>query len=157
GFIIVLAFGPDFLIVSGYNALSASATVSAVGWLIIPAISFGAWVAERVGRPDLITLACLFLAVVVIWSLAGVGPSFVLLAAIGLIVGPPGGLIMALPGEAAPPERRAVAMGVFYTCYYVGMGVLPAFAGYVRDLTGSAAAPLWFAGAVILVASATLV
>lgn len=39
----------------------------------------------------------------------------------GLLFGPPGGLIMALPGEA---ERRAIAMGIYFTCYHAGMGVL---------------------------------
>jgi MFS family permease len=152
GFIIVLAFGPDFMIASGHGALAASAMVSTVSWIIIPAIPIGAWLAERIGRPDLMMLGCFLLAAVAIWSLATIGPSLVLLAMIGVIFGPPGGLIMALPGEAAPPARRAVTMGIYFTCYYVGMGVLPPIAGYARDLSGSAAAPLWLAGAMAILA-----
>jgi hypothetical protein len=87
---------------------------------------------------------------------AGVGPSALLFALIGLIFGPPGGLIMAMPGQAVRAERRAIAIGVYFTCYYVGMGVLPTFAGYARDFTGSAAAPLWFAAAMLLVATLAL-
>ena len=56
-----------------------------------------------------------------------------LLAVIGLIFGPPGGLIMALPGQAAAAERRASAMGVYFTVYYVGMGMVPGIAGFARD------------------------
>ena len=74
----------------------------------------------------------------------------------GLLFAPPGGLIMALPAAAARPDRRAVAMGIYFTCYYAGMGVLPALAGYARDMTGNAAAPFWFAGAMLIIASLLL-
>jgi MFS family permease len=157
GFIIVLAFGPEFLVASGHGALAASAMVSAVSWIIIPAIPIGAWAAERIGRPDVTMVMCFFFASLAIWSLVIVGPSPALFATIGLVFGPPAGLIMALSGEAAPPERRAVTMGIFFTCYYVGMGVFPAIAGYAGDMTGSAAAPLWLAGVMTILAGLCLV
>jgi MFS family permease len=157
GFIIVLAFGPEFLVASGHGAPAASAMVSAVSWIIIPAIPIGAWAAERIGRPDVTMVMCFFFASLAIWSLVIVGPSPALFATIGLVFGPPAGLIMALSGEAAPPERRAVTMGIFFTCYYVGMGVFPAIAGYAGDMTGSAAAPLWLAGVMTILAGLCLV
>jgi len=156
GFIVLLAFGPEFVVASGRSAPAASAIVSTVSWVIIPALPIGAWLAERIGRPDATMAGCFLLATIAIWSIAGLGPSVAFFALIGLVLGPPGGLIMALPGEAVRPERRAIAMGVFYTCYYAGMGVLPTFAGYARDVTGNAAAPLWFAGATLIVAGLLL-
>jgi MFS family permease len=156
GFIVLLAFGPEFLVASGYSAQAAGAVVSTVSWIIIPALPIGAWVAERIGRGDATMAVCFLLAACAIWAFASLGPSVALLAAIGLIFGPPGGLIMALPGEAARPERRAVAMGLYYTCYYAGMGVLPALAGWARDAIGSAAAPLWFSGAMLILAGLML-
>ena len=155
--IIVLAFGSEFLMAWGQGRLAASATISTVSWIIIPAIPIGAWAAERIGRPDLTMIGCFLLVALAIWWLAAMGPSLALLVAIGFIFGPPGGLIMTLPGEAAPPERRAVTMGIYFTCYYIGMGILPPIAGYARDLTGSAATPLWFAGAMAVLASICLV
>src|SRR5262249_28365420 len=121
GFIIVPAFGPEFLIASGYSAATAGAIVSVVGWIIIPALPVGAWLAERLGRPDVTMVACFSLAALLIWLVASLGPSIALFAVIGLIFGPPGGLIMTLPGEAVRPERRAIAMGIYFTCYYAGM------------------------------------
>ncbi len=156
GFIIVLAFGPDFLIATGYSATKASVIASTVGWLIIPTLPLGAWLAERIGRPDVMMISSFLLAAVLIWVVAGLGPSATLFALIGVIFGPPGGLIMAMPGQAVRPERRAIGIGVYFTCYYLGMGVLPTLAGYTRDLTGSAAAPLWFAGAMLIVATLAL-
>jgi MFS family permease len=156
GFIVVLAFGPEFLIATGRTTAAASAIVSTASWVIIPALPVGAWLAERVGRPDVTMIACFVAATLAIWLAASQGSSLALFAMIGLVFGPPGGLIMTLPGEAVRLERRAIAMGIYFTCYYVGMGVAPALAGYARDLTGNAAAPLWFAGAMLILASLTL-
>lgn len=156
GFIILPAFGPEFLIASGYTATDASAIVSTASWVIIPALPLGAWLAERIGRPDFTMVASFSAASIAIWSITSVGPSIALFAVIGLTFGPPGGLIMTLPGEAVRPERRAIAMGIYFTCYYAGMGVLPAVAGYARDLTGNPAAPLWFAAAMLIAASLVL-
>jgi cyanate permease len=157
GFISVLAFTPAFLVATGYASTAAAAAVSIVGWVSIPAVPLGAWLAHRIDRGDAVMLASLLFTALATWSIATVGGSLALFAAIGLIGGPPAGLIMALPAEAARAERRAVAMGVYYTCYYIGMGVLPAFAGYARDATGDPAAPLWFAGAMSIAAGLALV
>jgi hypothetical protein len=101
-------------------------------------------------------ITCFVLSACAIAAVTSIGASVALFAVIGLTFGPPAGLIMALPGEAARQQHRAVAMGVYYTCYYAGNGVLPALSGYARDLSGSAAAPLWFAVAMLGLASASL-
>ena len=95
-------------------------------------------------------LTFLALAAFTIALLPFAGGSLGLMAALGLIFGPPAGLIMALSGQSAAPERRALAMGVYFTVYYVGMGVVPGIAGFARDLTGSAVAPIWLAAAMML-------
>jgi predicted MFS family arabinose efflux permease len=80
-----------------------------------------------------------------------------LFATIGFLIAPPAGVIMSLPGEAAPPERRAFAMGVYFACYYAGIAAFTPLAGLARDLSGNASAPLWFAGSMVLLASAILI
>lgn len=107
GFILVLTFGPTWLIAQGHSAQSASATMSVVSWVIIPAVPLGAWFAERLSRPLLTMMVSFLLAVLAVGALPIVGTSLVLLTIIGLIFGPPGGLIMALPGQAAAQQRRA--------------------------------------------------
>jgi MFS family permease len=157
GFVVVLAFGPEFVAGSGHSPAAASAIVSTVSWIIIPALPLGAWVTERIGRPTLMLLGLLLATTLAIWLAAGLGPSILAFVVMGLLFGPPAGLIMALPGEAVPAERRAVGIGIYFTWYYAGMGVLPALAGYARDLTGNTASPLWFAGAMLIIASLVLV
>ena len=72
------------------------------------------------------------------------------LLAIGLVQGLPVGVVMALPAEALRPESRATGMGLFYTGLYVGHAALPPVAGWLLDLSGSPAAPLAFAGVLVL-------
>ena len=156
GFITVLAFGAEYLAARGESAIAAAATVSIVSWLLIPSVAGGGWIAERVGRPDPTMAACFVAAAMLIWSVPLLGSSALPFVAMGLLFGPPAPLIMVLPVEAVRAENRAVGMGVYYTCYYIGMAVLPSLAGLTGDMTGQPAAPLWFAGAVLLAALATL-
>jgi MFS family permease len=156
GFIVLLTFGPAWLIGTGASAAHASAVISLASWIILPAIPIGAYVAERLGHPNFTMLGCCLLAAGSMAALPSVGGSAALIALIGILFGPAAGLIMVLPGQAAPPERRALAMGVYFTCYYVGMGVAPAIAGFARDATGSGAAPIYAGSGMLLVAVAAL-
>jgi hypothetical protein len=78
----------------------------------------------------------------------------------GALLAPPGGgLVMALPCQTVRPQGRAIAMGVYFVYFmyfYGGMGVLLPVASLARDLTGSTATPLWFAGALLYIAIAML-
>jgi MFS family permease len=150
GLILVLAFGPAWLVAAGDTPAHASAVVSLVSWLLIVSVPLGASLADRAGHPMTTMLTFLALAAFTIALLPFAGGSLGLMAALGLIFGPPAGLIMALSGQSAAPERRALAMGVYFTVYYVGMGVVPGIAGFARDLTGSAVAPIWLAAAMML-------
>jgi MFS family permease len=92
------------------------------------------------------------LIAILIWMIPFTSSYVVMFAAIGIIFGPAGGLIMALPAQVLHKDNRAVGMGIFYTIYYAGMGIFPAIAGYTRDVTGNPAAPLFLAGVAILCA-----
>ena len=112
--------------------------------------------AQNVGRPNLIMVVCLIAATLLIWAIPLLGASLLMFVAIGLLFGPPGSLIMVLPVEGVGPENRAVGMGVYFTCYYIGMTLAPPLAGFVRDWSGEPAAPLVFAGATLVLALASL-
>src|SRR5262249_36284001 len=143
-FIVILAFGPDLLSAYGYTATTAAAVVSTVSWVVIVALPFGGWLADRIGRPNTVMLVSFAGTAIIVWLVARFGASMLVFLAMGLLFAPPGGMIMALPGEAVRAERRAIAMGIYFTCYYAGMGVLPALAGYARDLTADPSAPYWY-------------
>jgi MFS family permease len=150
--ILPLSFGPEFLVTKGLTLISAGAIVSLTSWLIIPALPLGAWVAERIGRP-VSTMVVTFIAIAILtWMIPVTSSYIVMFAMLGLIFGPAGGLIMALPAQVLSKENRAIGMGIFYTIYYAGMGIFPVIAGYARDITGNPVIPLILAGVAILFA-----
>ena len=63
---------------------------------------------------------------------------------------------MALPGEVLSPESRATGLGLYYTIYYTGTGILPAIAGWIQDTTGSTAMVIWFSAACLTLAPFSL-
>jgi MFS family permease len=150
--ILPLSFGPELLVTKGLTLSSAGAIVSLTSWLIIPALPLGAWIAERIDRP-ISTMVVTFIAIAILtWMIPITSSYIVIFAMLGIVFAPAGGLIMALPGQVLKKENRAIGMGIFYTVYYVGMGVFPPIAGYARDVTGNPAAPLLLAGVAILFA-----
>ena len=96
------------------------------------------------------------MAICIPFLLAAPSP-LVMLAIIGLLVGPAAGIIMALPARVLRPESRSLGMGVYYTWYYIGMALLPGIAGWCRDVSGIAAAPLMFASLLVIIAMACAV
>ena len=58
------------------------------------------------------------------------------------------GVIMAVGTLSAKPENRAIGMGLFYSMYYAGGAVVPAFCGWAADMVGGPEGAL-LAGAVV--------
>ena len=151
GFIILPSFAPDFLTSTGYTMAEAGSLVSVVTWIAIPAVQLGGYIAERVRRPNLIMVTC-FLGIGLAICLLPYWPyPLALFLALGLLFGPPAGIIMALPAEVLRPENRAPGMGIFSTCLYGVGAALSALAGLSRDLTDNPAAPLLFGGMLLFV------
>jgi len=57
-------------------------------------------------------------------------------------------VIMAVGTLSARPENRAVGMGLFYSMYYAGGTVAPAFCGWAADMTGGPEGALLAAAAI---------
>lgn len=156
GLILVLAFGPDYLSSIGRDAITAAAVVSLVGWLIIPSLAVGGWLSQRIDRPNLIIVSCLFVAALLTAMIPLGVTSPVLFVALGLVFGPPGAIIMTLPVQAVRAEQRAISLGIYFTCYYIGMALALPIAGLARDTSSNAAAPLWVAAVTLILAVAAL-
>jgi predicted MFS family arabinose efflux permease len=152
GFIAIPSFAPDLLRSKGYTVAAAASMVSMVTWIIIFSVQFGGYIAEKIKRPNTILVACFI----------GIGSSLCLLPSwpypltlliwLGIIFGPPAGIIVALPAEVLQPQNRSVGMGLFWSIFYGGMMALTSLAGFSRDVTQSAAAPIVFAGLLLLIA-----
>ena len=155
--ILPLSFGTEYLVAQGITLTAAGASVSLTSWLIIPALPLGAWIAERIGKPVSTMVVTFALIAMLVCAIPFTGSYALVFAAIGIIFGPAGGLIMALPAQVLHKDNRAMGMGIFYTIYYAGMGIFPAIAGYTRDATGDPAAPFFIAGIAIIFAILALI
>jgi predicted MFS family arabinose efflux permease len=156
-YIIVVSFAPLLLADRGLAVANAALISSAATWPLIISIPLGGVLADRTGRGEAIMHACfLGMAVCIPFMLTAPSP-LIMLAIIGLVVGPAAGIIMSLPARVLRPETRSLGMGVYYTWYYVGMAALPGIAGWCRDLSGVPAAPLMFASLLVIIAIACAV
>ena len=149
-YIVLISFAPELFTAQGYSLSASSQIVSLMGWGMIPAIPLAGLLVERSGRPNLLMavgFAVVALAALTIPFQETPLTGFIVMV---LTIGLPAGAIMAMPAQALRPEVRASGMGVFFTCYYIGMAILPGGAGLVRDLSGSPSAPAVFAGAMMV-------
>jgi predicted MFS family arabinose efflux permease len=149
-YIAIVSFAPGLYATRGYSLAAASGLVSVLGWSLIATIPLGGYVAEASRRPYALTAVGVALAAASTALLTTNFAPLTVFAVAALIIGLPAGPIMAMPAQALRAESRAPGMGVFYTCYYAAMALLPGLAGMARDLTGSPAAPVLFAAVMMM-------
>lgn len=138
----LLGLAPGFFAGRGVAGHLAAALAGLVAFATVPVGPFGGWLLGGLKRPSLGVAAGIALVAVSMALLArGVAP-VVLLVAAGVALGTVSGPIVALPAAVLAPDHRAVGMGLFWTVFFVPMTLLPPLAGFARDLTGDAAAPL---------------
>jgi predicted MFS family arabinose efflux permease len=148
--IIVVSFAPDVLVSRGFAAEPARSTVSLAMWATLVSIPLGGRLLEVLGHVTLVIVTTLVAGAAIMVAIAyGIAPH-VLCLAFGLIAGVPAGALVALSSEALTPDNRGPGLGIFYTGYYIGMAVGPAVAGWSRDATGSAGAPVLIGAAMML-------
>jgi MFS family permease len=149
-YIIVVSFAPLLLASRGLPAANAALISSAATWPLVISIPFGGVLADRTGRGEAIMHTCFGVMAVSIPLMLAVPSPLVMLAVIGLAVGPAAGIIMALPARVLRPESRSLGMGIYFMWYYIGMAVLPGVAGWCQERSGLAAAPLLFASSLLI-------
>ena len=147
--VVMVAFGPGLLVARGTSIGAAGATVSALLWITLLSVPLGGVIADRWKHPTLLIVGSTVTAGVVAMLFPVLPWPLATLLAMGLIGGLPPGAIMALVPHAVRAETLATAFGVYYTVFYLVMALAQPAAGAVRDLTGSAAAPVVFAGALM--------
>jgi predicted MFS family arabinose efflux permease len=152
-YIVVVGFAPVLLAAKGMPVASAAVVASFAAWPLMLSLPLGGYLADRTGRGQAIMVGG-FVAMAATMPLMLVAPSpLAMLALFGLVAGPAGGIIAALPGRLLAPAVRHLGLGIFFTLYYIGMALLPGLAGWLRDRSQLDAAPLLVGGALLLIAA----
>jgi MFS family permease len=154
GYILVVSFAPMLLASRGTGMADAAILASFATWALIVSVPLGGYLADRTGRGDAIMLGSLLLMAGTMPFILAVPAPLVMLSLFGLIAGPAGGIIAALPARAIAPRSRHLGLGLFFTLYYVGMALLPGVAGWLSDATRVDTAPLAFGAGLLLLAAA---
>ena len=149
-FIVVVGFGPGLLQARGATLGHAGFLVSLAIWISTIAVPLGGAVVDRTRRPNLAAVLGCLLTAGAIMAMPLIGPPVVWLLLGGVVAGLAPGALMALVPGSVPPEQLSAALGLFYAIFYLGMAVMQPLAGLLRDVTGSPAAPLFFAAAAML-------
>jgi predicted MFS family arabinose efflux permease len=145
GLNVLLGFATAWLVARGENPAAAGVALSLLGFASMVTLPCGGWLGERSGRPMLTVAASLAAISVLLMALPQAHHSMLLLGLLGLAFGVPCALIVGMPARVLVPESRALGMGVFYTVFYVVVSLSQPLAGWARDITGDAAAPLTMA------------
>ena len=156
GYILLVSFLPGHLANHGYGLTQANALVSWLGWGLIVFVPVGGYLADRLGRPNMVMASGFIVAGAAAIFVAGEAPILAAFAVVAIAVGLPAGPIMTLPAAAVRPQNRATGMGIYFTWYYALMAGFPALAGLARDVTNNSGTPIVFAAAMLAVALAGL-
>ena len=156
GWVVTVSFAPAYLRTQGMEIGEAAAVTSLATWIAVIGVPLGGVLASQWRRPDLLIVVSTVIAGVAILAIPYTSAYVLCFSVIGLILFLPAGIIAALPIEVLRPETRALGLGLFYTIWYAGMAGLPPVGGWTYDVTGSAAAPLFYAAALVFLTLAAL-
>jgi MFS family permease len=155
-FIVFLSFAPTLLVAGGATVAVAGFVVGLSSWISLGSVPLGGWLADRTGRFNTFIVGGALLCALAIWLVLAGGPVLPWVILLGVAFGAPPGAIMALPAQVLRRSSRGTGLGIFYTTFYVGTALLLPIAGYLQELTGSAATSLVFAGALMALAVPSL-
>lgn len=150
GLLLVFGFSPALLAGLGFDLAAAGWLVSLGTWVGIAAIPLGGMLVARYGHADPFILACTAGSAVVFLLMAAWPGVALIYVVFGIVAFAAAGPIMGLPARFFAPANRPAGMGVFFTIYYVLMGVVPPLAGAARDAFGPTAPLLLAAGSMLV-------
>ena len=144
-YLVMLSFGPSHLIERGMEVAQASAVVSLMSWVTIFAIPLGGYLATRYRIPNAVMFSGLAVSIALGAALPFAPYPIVFFTLFGIAFAIATPVVGSLAAEVLNPRVRGPGFGVYFLWYFGGMPVLIAFAGLLRDWTGSITASILFA------------
>jgi len=144
-YLVMLSFAPSHLIERGMDVAQASALVSVMSWMTIPGIPLGGYLANRFRIPNAVMFGGLSVSIVLGAALPFAPEPLLFFTLFGIAFAVATPVVGSLAAEELDARVRGPAFGVYFLWYFGGMPVLIAFAGLLRDWTGSITASILFA------------
>ena len=112
-------------------------------------LPLGGFLADWTRRPGTVLFggACAFSAMVALLPQVAGSQSLLAVAVLAILISALGSMpvspMVALPSQAIAPQQRAIGLGIFYTWFYIGAALCPPLGGWLYDLAGTPAAPIY--------------
>ena len=155
-YLVILSFGPIFLHENGSTFATASLVVSLLSWVFLISLPVGGYLATRSRAPNRVMFAGLAGTIMVGGLILYTDMPFVSFALFGILFGVCVPIVATLPVEVLRPQTRGPGLGIYYIGYFAGSAFMPMVAGYLKDVTGTAASSLLF-GIAMMAATLLLV
>ena len=144
-YLVMLSFGPSHLIERGMQIAQASAIVSLMSWVTLLGIPLGGYLATHYRIPNAVMAGGLAISIALGAALPFMPHPLLFFMLFGFAFAIAVPVVGSLAAEVFDPRVRGPGFGVYFLWYFGGMPVLIAFAGLLRDWTGSITASLLFA------------
>jgi len=148
-YLVMLSFAPSELS-RRMSVPAADTVVSVMSWVFIIALPLGGYLANRYKAPNAVMVGGLVASIVLGANLPFSPAPLLSFALFGTALALATPVIATLPAGVLPPDQRGPGFGIYYLWYFGGMPILIAFAGLLRDATGSATASLELAVAMLV-------
>ncbi len=155
-YLVVLSFGPIFLHENGTSFATAGRAVSLMSWVFLFSLPLGGYLATRLRVPNIVMFTGLAGSIVAGGLILYTDMPFVSFALFGILCGACVPVLAILPVEVLRPETRGPGLGIYYVWYFAGSAFMPVVAGYLKDVTDTAANSVLF-GIAMMVATLILV
>lgn len=143
-YLVYMGYAPRLLTEQGYGIIEAGGIIGATALIGLFAGPMGGYLVDRTKKPAFFVALGAFGTILIGLGmpLGGIPLVWVLLYA--LTRSGCTGALAAMPGELLRPKARSTGFGVYFTCNFLGQGLLIPIAGYLSDTTEGATAALWF-------------
>jgi len=156
GGIIYLSFAPTYFEGVGMSLAGAGAAASMIVWLGLVGTPLGAWFADKFDATrSVILIGAVVSALLVVPVLFGEDPTLIGII-LGIIWGLPAAPYTGLLQRMLPQTDLALGYGIYFLLFYSGFFLFPFVAGWILDVTGDLASPLWFAAALMMISAALI-
>jgi predicted MFS family arabinose efflux permease len=157
GFLMVLSFGPAMLVAGGDDVAHAGLLLSNATIVYMFAIPLGGWLSEWLARPNRVMISCFALGALSVAAVPFASTPLIPFILAAIFVGIPTGNVMALTVEVVRAEHRIMGTGLYYTWNHIGLTAIPAFAGWIVDLTGAPSNAMFVGGTTMTLAIFVLI